>query len=120
LVQSVYFGKNSYAIAEKYKPLLRALAVQCASDSCVRVKMYGYADSTGSEEYNDVLSHRRVDAVYIFIRSCAAIDTSKVYRDALGKYGDLYDLHFQGAHLHQRCVDIRVFFYKAKSGKKMG
>ena len=114
IVRSVYFTNNSFSIPEKYKPMLKQLALQCASDSCTRIKIYGYADTTGSEEYDDYLSKKREEAVYDFMLSSGKFDTALVYRDVLGKGGDLYDLHFPQAHLYHRCVDIKVEFYKVK------
>jgi outer membrane protein OmpA-like peptidoglycan-associated protein len=111
LVEAIYFKSNSYAIDKKYNKILNEIAIKCASDNFGYLKVFGYSDTTGSEDYNDKLSEKRTEAVYNYLASHAKLDTTKVYYTWLGESEDGYDLHFPPAHIQQRCVDIWVIFY---------
>lgn len=70
------------------------------------LKIVAYADTIGTEMYNDSLSARRASAVYSYIRSRMHIHEKRAYVTSLGESSDVYDLHFPAAHARQRCVDI--------------
>lgn len=72
--------------------------------------MLRYADVSGSEEYNDNLSRKRVYAVYNYMLSQTSFDTSKVYIDWIGESDEVYDLHFLKAHTQERSIDIWIQF----------
>jgi outer membrane protein OmpA-like peptidoglycan-associated protein len=100
LVQAIYFKSNSFSIDKKYKKTLDLIAKQI------------YADKSGSENYNDILSEKRATAVYDYLSVRVKIDTTKVFVTWIGKSAEAYDLHFPAAHIQKRCVDIWVTFYR--------
>jgi len=114
LVQTIYFKSNSFYIDKKYENTLDLIAKQINSDTFSYLKVFGYADKTGSENYNDILSGKRATAVYNYLSARAKIDTTKVYVAWIGESGKdvAYDLHFPSANIQKRCVDIWVTFYR--------
>ncbi len=110
LVETVYFKSNSYTIDKKYHKILDRIAQQLSSDTFGYLKIFGYADTLGSDEYNDILSGKRAQAVYQYLLSRASFDTTRVYLTWIGKSADAYDLHFPSAHVQRRCVDVWVTF----------
>ena len=87
---------------------------QINSDTFSYLKVFGYADTKGSDDYNNILSGKRANAVYDYLTTIVKIDTTKVYVTWIGESGQdvAYDLHFQGAHIQKRCVDIWMMFYR--------
>ena len=110
LVETVFFKSNSYSIDKKYHKTLDRIAQQLSSDTFGYLKVFGYADTLGSDEYNDILSGKRAEAVYQYLLSHASFDTTRVYLTWIGKSADAYDLHFPSAHVQKRCVDVWVTF----------
>jgi outer membrane protein OmpA-like peptidoglycan-associated protein len=118
LVKTIHFKSKSYSIDSKYQKTLDLVARQLVSDTFSFLRIFGYADTKGSADYNDVLSGKRAMAVYDYLSSHAKFDTTKVYITWIGKSADAYDLHFLAAHIQQRCVDIWATFYtKSKVDK---
>jgi len=112
LRKTIYFKPNSYTIDKKYENSLKIIAKTLNSDTLVFLKVFGYADTLGNEDANDILSEKRANAVYDFLISYSKIDTTLVYVTWLGESEEAYDLHFPTAHIQQRCVDIWILFRK--------
>ncbi len=112
LIKTIYFKFDSYLIDKKYHKTLDQIARQLSSDSFGYMKVFGYADTKGSDQYNDILSEKRAAAVYQYLLSRSSFDTSRVYVTWIGKSADSYELHFPSAHVQKRCVDIWVTFYR--------
>lgn len=112
LVETIYFKSNSYTIDKKYHKTLDDIAQRISSDTFGYLKVFGYADTSGSDEYNDILSGKRANAVYQYLLSRSSFDTTRVYVTWIGKSADAYDLHFPSAHVQRRCVDVWVTFYR--------
>lgn len=113
IMKTIYFEKKQYNIASMYKPLLKELAIKCGDYSVGLVRIMGYADTTGTETYNESLSEKRAKAVYTYMQLCAKIDSTKVRVQSNGSSDEWYDLHLKGAHIQQRAVDI-VLQFKSK------
>jgi len=88
------------------------IAKRLNSDTSFFLKIFGYADTLGNEYANDILSEKRANAVYNFLKEYAKIDATQVYVEWLGESEEAYDLHFPTAHIQQRCVDIWILFRK--------
>ena len=112
LIKTIYFKPNSYSIDKKYESSLKMIAKRLHPDTLGFLKVFGYADTTGNEEANDILSEKRATAVYDFLSTYSNIDTTRVYVTWLGESEEAYDLHFPTAHVQQRCVDIWIIFRK--------
>lgn len=112
LVETIYFKTNSFTIDKKYRKTLDSIAQRLSSDTFGYLKVFGYADTSGSDEYNDILSGKRAEAVYQYLLTHSSFDTTRVYVTWIGKSADAYDLHFPSAHIQRRCVDVWVTFYR--------
>ena len=112
LRKTIYFKPNSYSIDKKYESSLKMIAKRLNSNTLSFLKVFGYADTLGNEDANDILSEKRANAVYDFLISYSKIDTTLVYVTWLGESEESYDLHFPTAHIQQRCVDIWILFRK--------
>ena len=109
-VRTIYFATNSYRIDKTDFTTLDEIAKKCSADTSFYMKIFAFADTTGSQEYNDMLSKKRAVAVYEYLRSRFRLDSTNVYVTWLGKSAEGYDLHFPEAHIQQRCVDIWIRF----------
>ena len=112
LINTVYFKTDSYTIEEKYKTILNKIAEKCNADTSFKMKIFAFSDKPGSEDYNEELSKKRAEAVYDYLNSRTHVDLTKIYYTWIGESYDAYDLHFPGAHIQKRCVDVWVQFYK--------
>ncbi|HEV8272220.1 MAG TPA: OmpA family protein, partial [Chitinophagaceae bacterium] len=101
-------------IDKKYESPLKMIAKRLKQDSVTFIKVFGYADTLGNWDSNDLLSEKRANAVYNFLANHSKIDTTRVYVTWLGESQEAYDLHFPTAHIQQRCVDIWILFRKKK------
>jgi outer membrane protein OmpA-like peptidoglycan-associated protein len=112
-VKTIYFETNSFAINSENKQLLDEIGRKCKADTMTNLKIFAYADTTGTIKHNSRLSEKRALAVYNYLLKTFQLDPSKIYRTWLGEETDgAYDLHFPAAHLQQRCVDVVVSFKK--------
>ncbi|MGK2863902.1 MAG: OmpA family protein [Chitinophagaceae bacterium] len=113
-METIYFKSNSYTIDKKYHKTLDLIAKQLSSDTFDFLKVFGYADSKGSKDYNDILSGKRATAVYNYLAARAKVDSAKLYVTWIGEEGQdvAYELHFPSANIQKRCVDIWVTFYR--------
>ena len=110
VVVSIPFKIDSYIIDKKYQLALDTLAVKCNQHKNFHVKIFGFTDTTGSEDYNDKLSRKRADAVYNYLNARTSLNEKNTYSDAQGESEERYDLHFKEAHVQQRFVDILLQF----------
>lgn len=118
-VETIYFKSNSSSISKKYELTLNGIAKKLSSDTFSYMKIFGFADTKGYKDYNDILSGKRADAVYNYLTSRSKFDTTRVYVTWLGESADIYDLHFPEAHKQKRCVDIWIQFYDKKKQDKL-
>lgn len=111
-IVSIPFKTNSSIVENKYLPLLDSLIDKLKQYPGFDMKMYGFADTTGTEKYNDRLSEERVVAVFNYIKSAIPLNNKNTYVDHEGEFGERYDLHFSQAHVQKRYVDIKVYLKK--------
>ena len=116
---TINFENNSSRIDVKYEHYLKGLAKAFSSDSCRMIKIIGYADASGTKEYNDIISEKRANTVYNYLISHGKIDTNKINVQWQGESDEFYDLHLPNAHVLQRSVDIWVLFNNKKKSVKV-
>ena len=67
--ESIFFAFDSHKIASKKEELNIKAYAEAAKAAGVKVKVVGFADKVGSNEYNNKLSTKRAEAVAEIIRS---------------------------------------------------
>ena len=67
--ESIFFAFDSHKIASKKEELNIKAYAEAAKAAGVKVKVVGFADKVGSNEYNNKLSAKRAEAVAEIIRS---------------------------------------------------
>lgn len=112
LVVSIPFKVNSYTVNKEYQLLLDTLVSKCRANSHFYIRMFAFTDTTGSEQYNDMLSQKRGEAVYNYLAARIPLSNKNIYYSWQGEFEEKYDLHFAEAHVQQRFVDMKVNFYK--------
>ncbi|AVY93603.1 MULTISPECIES: peptidoglycan-associated lipoprotein Pal [Microvirgula] len=66
--RSVFFGFDSSAVSNEYKPVVQAHAEYLKQNSNRKVQIQGNTDARGSREYNLALGQRRSEAVKQMMR----------------------------------------------------
>ncbi|MGD9556006.1 MAG: OmpA family protein [Mangrovibacterium sp.] len=81
---NIYFDFNSSKIGKESAGAINALRTYLEQNTGATVKLQGYADELGTEEYNKRLSQRRADAVAkVLVES--GIDQSRVTAEGKGE-----------------------------------
>ena len=68
-LRTVYFNFNSSALTPAAKTKLKTLAASLKSKKVASVKIVGFADQIGTQNYNLRLSQKRANAVAAFLRA---------------------------------------------------
>lgn len=64
---TIYFDLNDYIIRNEYFPCLQKAADYLKENPVSKALIEGFTDSSGSSEYNNLLSHRRAESVYRYL-----------------------------------------------------
>ena len=107
-VVSIPFKFDSYTVESKYLLLLDALADTLKQHPHFSLKIYGFTDTTGTEEYNEMLAQKRIDNVYNYLNAKVPLTQKNTYTNASGEFEERYDMHFPQAHVQERYVDIKI------------
>lgn len=105
-VITIYYTNKSLVVKPADIFRLKELADICNSDSLDFVKVVGFTDTTGDEEFNEILSENRANNIYNYLNHNNKIKREQMYVAWLGESKDVYDLHFHPIHPQQNCVDI--------------
>lgn len=82
---TVLFGFNQATLTPTDKQKLEALVQQVKSLKHYALQVQGYTDTTGTKQYNLMLSKRRADAVVRYITLRGDIPLVKIYRMGYGE-----------------------------------
>ena len=66
---NITFGVDRYEVRSEFYPTLESVGLVIDEFNRTNVRVYGYTDSTGSEEHNQNLSERRASSVGQFLQS---------------------------------------------------
>lgn len=80
----IYFDHDRADIKAVYRPLLEGIGA-LMKEKPFPIAVSGHADSTGTDEYNQVLSFRRADAVKKFLTENARISPGRIIVRAYGE-----------------------------------
>ena len=103
--RSIYFEFDSFAVPDKYKPIIEAHAKYLAANRNAKVALQGHADERGSREYNIALGQKRADAVKRMMTLLGAQETI-VETVSFGEEKPKNSGHDEAAWTENRRVDI--------------
>lgn len=109
--ESVYFDFDKSDITKQSHRSIAKLARVMKYNEHIRIRIVGYCDARGSEEYNLRLSMRRCNAVRDVLINEYKIDPARLQTDPKGESELLSDTEKQkpyGLHLVNRRVDMFV------------
>lgn len=86
-----YFDFNKYALTPTEKEKLAIVASVLKQYNIRTVKIVGYTDRIGSDDYNKKLSEKRANAVKEYLNSLVKLKSSIVQIKGLGKANQLKD-----------------------------
>ncbi len=98
----ILFDFDKSTILDIHKPVLDYIKTKIMPNS--RVKIYGYADRTGSSEYNRELARRRCDEV----RSYLKLNPENVEQYPIGSDELIYDNNLPEGRSYSRTVKIEI------------
>jgi outer membrane protein OmpA-like peptidoglycan-associated protein len=115
----VYFGFGRSVLTQDEKAKLDEAVQNLASAKNYVVEVEGYADRTGSKQYNEELSQRRADAVirYLAIHN---VPVRKIHVVAIGSEDPNAENKTRAERKENRRVDVRVFALNLGGARTMG
>lgn len=81
----VYFNFDKYELTPEAKDKLRVLSEVLTHHNITAIKVVGYTDRIGSDDYNYKLSQKRANSVSQFINSLVKLESSIMEIRGLGK-----------------------------------
>ncbi len=105
---TVHFGFDRYDLTRKAKQALDQLGAEIANAKHYIIVVDGNADSTGSADYNYILSQRRADAVIQYLVSKYPLASHKIHVIGLGKDKPVESNRTSGGRAKNRRVEVRL------------
>ena len=81
----IYFDFDKYNLKDSEKEKIRAVAEVIKEHQIEAIKIVGYTDKIGGDEYNHKLSHKRADAVRDYLCSLVTLKSSRIEIGGFGK-----------------------------------
>ncbi len=103
------FDFDSSTVTKKHESQLNEVLKYIQSNQFAYLRIYGYADTTGSEVYNEELSKRRTVAVFNWINTKYYLKKEDIYYSWIGETTYDYDFHFEKSQPQTRSVDVVVY-----------
>jgi len=101
---TILFDSDRFILTADSKEQLTNFVKDIKSISSVKIELYGHCDSAGSSMYNDLLSVRRVEAVYQFLLSEGIVNAKITAKKGYGENRPLNG----NATKEQRSLNRRV------------
>lgn len=107
---SIYFGINSFKVRHVYYEDLASIAKVMQENSSIKLKLIGYADSTGDLNYNQKIAMKRAIAVKYVFTNIFGIDANRLFVDVgeENKFETFSEGQYDKPNDYQRRVDIRM------------
>jgi OOP family OmpA-OmpF porin len=106
---TVSFKFDKWALSNDAKQELDKLAEGVKSNKRFFIAVEGYTDRTGSNEYNEVLSRKRADAVVEYLVAKHDIPIYRIQMVGLGKEKPVDEAKNRTALAKNRRVEVKVF-----------
>ena len=108
-VKTVHFVMGKYFLTDYSKGRLDILLSFLAKNPDCNLNIYGFTDDQASDEYNQAIAQKRVDAVIDYLTS-NGLDRSKIYGiDVLGKELPVASNETEEGRLLNRRVEFEIF-----------
>ncbi|HWO00235.1 MAG TPA: OmpA family protein [Blastocatellia bacterium] len=105
---TVHFKFDSYELTQEGKASLDQLAAQIRDRSNFILEVTGFADSVGSEAYNNQLTEKRADAVRRYLAEQHNIPLFRMHMLGFGELRAVADNHSSEGRAQNRRVEIRL------------
>jgi outer membrane protein OmpA-like peptidoglycan-associated protein len=110
---NVFYDTDSWRIKKESEPELDRLYKLLAENSGLVVEIGGYTDSTGTVEYNNILSEKRALSVLDYLAG-RGISRSRLEAKGYGAASPIGDnITFEGRRLNRR-TEVRIVRVDAK------
>lgn len=114
---NVYFDTNKWALSRQAENELCATAAQAESMDNALLLVVGYTDSTGNEEYNQVLSERRAGRVVNYLQQkCGWAPYRMLTPTGMAEADPLADNYTAHGRAQNRRVAVNILVSKAVDG----
>jgi outer membrane protein OmpA-like peptidoglycan-associated protein len=106
---TVPFRFNRYGLDDDARQDLDKLADSVKADKRYFIAVEGFTDSTGTKQYNEMLSRRRADAVVEYLVAQHDIPIYRIHVVGLGEAKPVDEGRNRAARAKNRRVDVKVF-----------
>ena len=106
---SVPFKFDKYQLTTEGQQELDKIAGDVKSGKRFFIAFEGYADATGSQAYNEMLSRRRADAVVEYLVAKHDIPIYRIHMVGLGEQKPVDEAKNRAARAKNRRVEVKVF-----------
>ena len=114
---TLYFSVGDYALTADHQQALQMLAQSTANLKGYVIEVKGFADSTGRESFNDVLSKKRAESVVSYlIQNCNVPVKNIVSPGAMGETNPVASNETSSGRAQNRRVTVRVLVNKGVAG----
>ncbi len=103
----LYFAFDSAELLAEADGPLSTLVRELQGDPDLQVRVSGYTDSSGPEEYNLLLSERRAVSVAGYLRS-RGIEASRIEQRGYGESNPMADNATRGGRTQNRRVELQI------------
>ena len=113
---SVNFKFDSYQLTPEAKAALDQLAAQIKDRENFILEIEGFADATGSDQYNNQLTQKRANAVQRYLAEQYNIPLFRMRILGFGEVRPVADNHTREGRAQNRRVEIRLLSRNVASG----
>lgn len=112
ILKTINFRSDQYQISNSETHKIKEIVELISSPDFSYLKIFGFASQDGDKDYNEILSKKRANEVYLAISKISKIDESKFYIEWLGESDEVYDLHYENSNHQKKCVDVLIMLEK--------
>jgi len=106
--EKVLFDFNKFFLKTEAKKALDSVAYFINQKSIKKIKIFGYTDNVGSEDYNLKLSIKRAMSVASYLVECKKIDKNKIEVKGMGESNPVFPNDSDENRAKNRRVEIKL------------
>lgn len=107
VLQNIFFDHNKYELKEKSRTELQKVIRFLTENPGVKIEISGHTDNVGSEAYNQQLSEKRAEAVFVYLTK-HNIDPSRVVVQGYGATRPRADNDTEEGRSLNRRIEFRI------------